>query len=204
MKKNKFLDSFKTKTDSQLVHILNNKEKYTELAISASLQILTERKYDSFEILKIEDEIIEYRQKETLSKALEEEKKKEYATNDLNAPEIYSKKLIYSFSILFSTIFGAILLMNNLKETNNNKGRNKVLIFGIIYTIATIITLNLINTTSSISFLFNGIGGFILNEHFWDKFIGKELKHRKKSWIKPTIISILIITPFFLAIIYSK
>ena len=77
------------------------------------------------------------------------------------------------------------------------------MIFGVLYTLAIIVTINLLNIGTNLALVFNFVGAGILTEYFWNKFIGKEFQYRKRSWIKPAIISVLIIIPIFLAIVYG-
>lgn len=114
-------------------------------------------------------------------------------------PKLYSKRVIYIFSVLFSTIFGTVILMSNLKQLGNTKGRLEVLIFGIIYTLGSFITLTNIQMQANFGIPLNILGGLILNEFFWNRYIGKETEFEKKSWHKPAIISGLICLPFVLA-----
>jgi hypothetical protein len=206
MKENKFLEKFQNKTDSELEYILENKKSYDEKAVSASIHILKERNGITPEIETVENDIKTEKEKKKIAqkKFVEEEKKKNNITDDLSAPELHSKKVIMVFSGLFSTIFGAVLLMYNMKQTDNPTGRIQVLIFGILYTIIPLVVINLLNIGGNIALLFNIIGGGILSEYFWNKFIGKEFEYRKRSWIKPAIISVLITIPFILAAIYGQ
>ncbi|WP_405384119.1 hypothetical protein [Maribacter sp. LLG6340-A2] len=205
MNENKFIEKFQTKTNSELEYILENKEKYNEKAISASIHILTERNGKTTKIETVENEIQIAKEKKIVQqkKVAEETKKKSFLTVDPNAPELHSKKVIMLFSAIFSTIFGAVLLMYNMKQTDNSKGRIQVLIFGILYTVATIAIIDLLNIKTNLALIFNFAGAGILTEYFWNKFIGKEFKYRKRSWVKPAIISVLIVIPIFLAIIYG-
>ena len=206
MSQNKFIEKFQHKTDSELEYILENKKSYNEQAISASIHILKERKGKTSEIETVENEIKIKKEKKQIAqkKFVEEEKKKSNITDNPNAPELHSKKVIMVFSGLFSTIFGAVLLMYNMKQTKNQTGRIQVLIFGILYTIVTLFVVNLMNIGGNIALIFNIAGGGILTEYFWNKFIGKDFEHRKRSWIKPAIISVLITIPLILAMIYGQ
>ncbi len=206
MNENKYFKIFQNKSDSELEHILENKEKYNEHAVFASIQILKDRNGKSAELETIETEIQVTKEKKIVAqrKIVEDEKKKNNITDDPNAPELHSKRVIMVFSGLFSTIFGSVLLMYNMKQTDNRKGRIQVLVFGLFYTIGTLIIVDLLNYTGNIAIIFNIAGGGILTEYFWNKFIGKELEHRKRSWIKPAIISVLITIPFVLAAIYGR
>ena len=206
MSENKFIEKFQNKTDSELEYILENKKNYDEKAVSASIYILKKRNGKSPEIETVENEIKIEKEKKQIDqkKFVEEEKKKNNITEDPNAPELHSKRVIMVFSGLFSTIFGAVLLMYNMKQTENKTGRIQVLIFGISYTIITLLIVNLLNIGGNIALLFNIAGGGILSEYFWNKFIGKEFEHRKRSWVKPAIMSVLITIPFILAAIYGQ
>lgn len=118
-------------------------------------------------------------------------------------PELYSKTLILLFSILFSTIFSAALLMSNLKSLGKGKARIQVLLFAILYLVATAIVLQFFKLPANLTFIANVLGAAILNEYFWNKLIGKDLEYKKKSWIKPAIISVLIALSFFLLLVGS-
>lgn len=206
MSENRFIEKFQHKTDSELEYIIENKKSYDEQAVAASIHILKERNGKTLELESVESEIkIEKEKKEIArKKTIEKHKKKNNITDDPNAPELHSKKVIMVFSGLFSTIFGAVLLMYNMKQTDNQTGRTQILIFGILYTIITLVVVNLLNIGGNIALIFNIAGGGILTEYFWNKFIGKEFQHRKRSWIKPAIISVLITIPLILATIYGQ
>ncbi len=118
-------------------------------------------------------------------------------------PKLYSKRVIYLFSVIFSTIFGTVLLMSNLKQINDTKARWEVLIFGIIFTIGTAITLHTVQLQSNLGLPLNILGAIILNEFFWNRSIGKETEFEKKSWHKPAIISAIITLPFVLILLYA-
>ena len=73
--------------------------------------------------------------------------------------KIYSKKAILGFSIFFSTIFGAVLLMTNLRGIGQEKQANIILLCSIIYTALTIFLVNLPeNQNSALTYLCNMYG----------------------------------------------
>lgn len=113
-------------------------------------------------------------------------------------PELYSKTLILLFSILFSMIFSAVLLMSNLKSLGKGKARVQVLLFSVLYLVATALALQVFELPLNLTFVANVIGAAILNEYFWNKLIGKDLEYTRKSWVKPLIISVIIALSFFL------
>lgn len=116
-------------------------------------------------------------------------------------PRLYSKRVIYAFSVIFSCLFGTVLLMSNLKQLNERKARWEVLIFGVIFTVGTALTLNTVEMQVNLGIPLNILGGVILNEFFWNRYIGRDTEFEKKSWHKPAIISALITLPFAVALI---
>ena len=117
-------------------------------------------------------------------------------------PQLYSKRIILIFSGLFSVIFGAALLLSNLKKIEEKKGIYQVLLFVFIYVCGLVYTLSTIKAGTNFSLPLNLLGGLILNEYFWNRYIGKETEFEKKSWVKPTLISLAISIPAFLALVY--
>ena len=213
MKRNRFIEKFDSKSDKELERIMKSTNKeFVEDARLAAIYLLEQRNGKSIETenaQKIIDKKNESKQNaleksriET-QKRIQENKKKSHLTDDPTAPELHSKRVITVFSVIFTTIFGAVLLMYNMKQTGNAKGRIQVLIFGILWTIISILTINFIGIKYNFALIFNLIGAGILTEFFWNKFIGKEFKYRKRSWYKPAVISVIIMIPFILAIIYG-
>ena len=202
MSENRFLKKFEYKSDSELERIINDKETFVEQARIAAIEILKERNGQTESTKKAEAEMKSAQERKVAAqqKAEEEEKKKSFVTDDPEAPELHSKRVITMFSAIFSAIFGAVLMMHNFKEVGNSKARNQVLVFGILYTIASILIINALNIQA---IALNFTGAAILTEFFWNKQLGKEIKYRKRSWIKPAIISVIITIPFVLAVIYG-
>lgn len=112
-------------------------------------------------------------------------------------PELYSKTLILIFAILFSTIFAAALLIVNLRTLGKNKEAGWVLLFAIFYLIGTGVVMQAFSLAPSMTIVANVIGAAILNEFFWNKFIGSDISYKKKSWIKPALIVVGIVMLFF-------
>ncbi|WP_232457044.1 hypothetical protein [Polaribacter sp. SA4-12] len=181
-----------TKSNTELEQIFENKSDYTDEAVQAVIWELENRNL-------IEKTDISYLETQVNSEIAETSVPKEDLENnespfeELVLPILYSKKAIQGFSILFSTIFGVVLLMSNLKAMNKPKARVEVLVFGIAYSIFTVILLNYLPKMFFITLLFNIIGYAVLTEYYWNRNLGKHLQHRKKEIWKPLIISISII-----------
>lgn len=112
-------------------------------------------------------------------------------------PKLYSKTLILVFAILFSVIFAAVLLFINLRELQKPKAGIVVLIFALCYLIATALVLQGFSLSPQFTFVANVLGAAILNEFFWNRYIGRDREFAKRSWMKPTMIALGIVLLFF-------
>ena len=115
--------------------------------------------------------------------------------------KIYSKKAIWGFSFFFTTVFGGVLLMQNLWALNKKKQAYQVLAFSVLFTSLCIFLANLTETPkTSMTYGLNMVGGYILTEFFFKRNIQNEsILPKKKIW-KALIISIIIMIPFVAAI----
>jgi hypothetical protein len=180
------------KSNTELENIFENKSDYTDEAVQAVIWELENRNLiEKTEISYLETQVnTDIAETSTPKEDLENN---ESPFEELVLPILYSKKAIQGFSILFSTIFGVFLLMSNLKAMNKPKARVEVLVFGIAYSIFTVILLNYLPKMFFITLLFNIIGYAVLTEYYWNRNLGKDLQYRKKEIWKPLIISISIL-----------
>lgn len=118
-----------------------------------------------------------------------------------NVPELYSQKTIYAFSLFANTLFGAILLGINLKKQEKKQAILYLFIFTILYTVLSVVILNKV---SSFGIFSNILGGFILNELFWKRYIGKDFKYRKRKVIVPIIIGVSLYAIFILVLFFQN
>lgn len=172
-------------SDKELIKIIKERTTEPEEKVLAAFAELDKRGTDTTELSKKQD--------------LNPDESKEVE----ELPVLYSEKVIYTFSILFSVLFGGILFANNLKTVGNKKGALPVIIFSVLYTGLTIYLVNLINTNSSATLIINMIGALIINNLFWNKYIGKGKLYHKKSYKKPLIIALAIFIPLAALIIWA-
>ena len=191
MRTNNFTQNMLKKSNAELENILEDKKTYTDEAIQAVIWELENRNIIEKGSITHNPVILE-------KDVLFEEKELDTAYHEASSeatvfPILYSKRAIQGFTIFFSTLFGAVLLMSNLKKMNKPKARVEVLVFGICYTFLTIILLDYLPKTFFLTILFNLVGYAILVEYYWNKNLGKELLHQKKQISKPLIISFAIL-----------
>ncbi|MDR3022821.1 hypothetical protein [Chryseobacterium sp.] len=119
-------------------------------------------------------------------------------------PKIYSKKAILGFSIFLSTLFGGILLYQNLVEVNKKKEAYTVLAISVLLTIITIIIVNIPdNPKSSLAYLCGLGGGCLLSYYFMPKYFPDEEKYPQKAIWKPLIIGAIIVAVLLFLMIYA-
>jgi len=180
------------KSNTELEHILEDKITYTDEAIQAVIWELENRNIIEKGAITHDfsplgnDNLIE-------AEALDIEHFNEVSSKERVLPTLYSKRAIQGFTIFFSTLFGAVLLMSNFKKMDKPKARMEVLVFGVSYTFLTILLLNYLPKTFFLTMVFNLVGYAVLVEYFWNRSLGKELQHQKKEITKPLMISFLIL-----------
>ena len=101
---------------------------------------------------------------------------------DQKAPQLYSRYAIRFFAILFSTLFGGILLGINLSRLGKKTEIFIVAGFSFIYSYGVYYIGSLMaERTPAITLIMNLIGAVILVEVFWNRYIGKDTKFRRQS-----------------------
>ncbi|MCA0427245.1 MAG: hypothetical protein LCH37_07390 [Bacteroidetes bacterium] len=112
---------------------------------------------------------------------------------DPNKPALYSRNAILFMSIIFASIFGGWMLVQNLRRVGNIQAALSVGIFSILFFILTLVLAML--PAKPIPFIgigLNYIGGKILADYFLRTLIpGSGLYPKKSVWI-PVIVSLLI------------
>lgn len=121
---------------------------------------------------------------------------------DVNKPRIYSKRAILAFSVFFTSVFGGVLLMQNLLNINKKKEAYLFLAVSIVLTAITILIGNMPNSNRSLIYFCNFAGGYLLSEVIQKKYFPNEANYEIKKIWKALIISIIIIIPFVLAALY--
>jgi hypothetical protein len=117
--------------------------------------------------------------------------------------EIYSKRAIWGFSLFFSPIFGAVLLMMNLRAAGHKNAGYTVLFFSIAYTIFGSLLFNYLGMrTGGFGVIWNIIGAAILAEYFFKKYF-PENDYYPRSIAKPLMISLLITLVVVIALFYN-
>lgn len=188
MENNRFIKKFKGKTDEQLNTIASEESFHADDAKAAAVYLLEKRAQgNGADVERVVD---------LDSMGFEE-------ITDTKKPVLYSKRAINAFSILFSTLFGAVLLFMNAKRVQPKHPKYSILGVGLLYTVGAIYLINQMELPSSASIALNGIGGFILNGYFWNRVIGEQTLYMPRSWWQPLLIGGSITVLLMLNLIYA-
>ncbi|MGZ4056237.1 MAG: hypothetical protein ACXVPU_04800 [Bacteroidia bacterium] len=202
-----FTKSMALKSDDELQEYIDNKLKYSPEAVFSAIEELKNRgrAFTDLEIEAIKSDIAQHQEiakQRTAESNLNFNRWKKNVVDDLEAPQYYSEKAIYSFAVFFGVLFGSVLMAINLNNTENKKGIIEVIVFGIVFTALQIFILSAIPQNSGLTLIFSLGGAFVINNYFWKKYIGGETKYRTRPiWI-PLITGILMCVIIFLGIFY--
>ena len=108
-------------------------------------------------------------------------------TDDPEAPVLYSRYAIRFFAVLFSPLFAGILLAINFYRL---KKPNQVIYVGLFsfgYTaLVSFISGKYPENMLLVTYILYFLGAVLLEELFWNRFIGKEFRFRRQ-FILPTL-----------------
>lgn len=122
-----------------------------------------------------------------------------------NLPKIYSKKAILGFSIFLSSLFGGVLLYQNLIDDGKKKKAYIVLGISILLTAVTIFIGSFQeNPKSSLGYLSGLLGGCLFSYYFVPKYFPNEDQYPKKQIWKPLIIGLIIVGVYVTIILYGN
>lgn len=198
------------KSDNELENYLINIMAYSREIVEAAITELRNRGrvFTEAELSTLETKIQERENTIGKNTITVRDSLEKNIVEDESALALYSRKTIDWTTLIFGIVVGSILMVLNFKSAEKKKGIFTVLIFGTVYLLLEIFILSLIpDKTSSFVNLarlgLNGLGAFIIHTLIWDKFIGKDLKYRKKPIWLPIILGIIMEGLFFLLWLYS-
>ncbi|WP_103191447.1 hypothetical protein [Formosa algae] len=196
---NIFVNRFNKMTNEELEAISFNEDVYTNEARLTAIDILKNRGLNTDGINETHTALTAELLAE--KKALLEHTLKAESPapddNDTKAkplPELYSKTFILSISILFSPIFGSILLISNFKKMRLKTAVNHVIYFILAYLVI-VVLISMLGINSNFALITNAIGGFVLTEYFWNTHLGKITAYKKRDWVKPVLIILAVTIP---------
>ncbi|WP_129367419.1 hypothetical protein [Lutibacter sp. HS1-25] len=185
MTKNHYSKIIEKKSNLELENMISENSVYTKDAIQAAIWEIEKRKqnientpnserkeFESDREIILQTEIIET-----------ESDDEEFVLDDPSLPELYTKNTIFFVSAIFSTFFGAVLLSSNLKYTKNSSKWIEVTLIGFAFSLLLFFLVIIFGLNLFIIVSLNIFGSKVLTEHLWNRYIGKDFKHRSKKII---------------------
>ena len=118
--------------------------------------------------------------------------------NQIKEARLFSKLAIILFSIFGSTLFGAVLLSDNLRQLNLGKKSIGPIVFALIYNLMVSRIIQQFEIPIAI-FPLNFIGGIVLAFVFWKELIGEEEQFKDRPvWGPLVVVVVLYSIPSFI------
>lgn len=118
-----------------------------------------------------------------------------FESEEQQLPELYSRKIIIAFTILFSILFGTMLYIYNLKKLNKWQLAILATSIAVFYHYVGIRLLDIdFAYYYSSTLLFNLAGGVLLVGPLWSWQIGHSIVYKKKSPFYPLLLAIAVAT----------
>jgi len=196
------------KEKESLENVIENRQKYLPETVEAAVAELQHcgQVFSEDELKAINDDIKAQRDNAAMgggSSAIFNSNYKYNLVEDPNAPLLYSRRVLYIFTVLFGAVFGSIMLAINSSKLKNNIGIVWILLFGVIFTILQIIGANYANIGGSYATLCGLIAGLCIDRLFWNLVIGNSTFYRAKAFWIPLAIGVLLGGLILLSIFYN-
>jgi len=196
------------RTDGELRERIDNREKYLPETVEASVDELKTRGVDfSDEELKVIAEDMQARRDMAAEGAantgLFNLTDHRLHTQDPDAPEYYSKRVIVVFSIIFSVLFVSVMLVIILAKT---KGIGKAILvvgYGLFITVLVAYIASNYNINAGIAVITGYAGAYSMELLFWNRYIGASALYRPKPFWIPLIVGLALSGSFIYLIIKS-
>ncbi len=205
-----FVKLMPSKSDEGLQEYIDNRQKYSPIAIYAAIDELKKRgrTFTDEEFTQIVNDI-EKQQEISKQRVVESDnslsKMNKNVVDDPSAPEYYSERAIYTFSIFFSVLFGSILMAMNINRTEKKNSSWTSVLFGLVYTGLQMWGLSYVPRTTGLTVGVSIGGALLLNHFFFKKYIGKDTKYSARPIWTPLIIALVITFPLlYIIIVYGQ
>lgn len=182
-----FHDRAASKSDEELYYCIDNREKYLPETVEAAVSELQKRgaEFSEEELRVISEDMQARREMAEHGTGIFGIFNTNWDNNqvyDPDAPAMFSKRAIFAFSVLCSVLFGAILLAINVNKTQNRDKALWVVIYGVGFIFLQAIIAGGYNPIATI--LTSIAGAYIMDNFFWNRYIGKPTLYRARAiWI---------------------
>ena len=196
-------------SDNELEKYIRPESRFVPEAIEFAFDILKQRGriFTETEVGQIQSLIKTKKDSEPKFEEIKNDGWDKNFTEDENAIELYTNKLIWIYCLLVGVVFGSLLQVYNFIKIKNTKAAVVTLLFGIIYSTLQIIIMNYTGDVYyrrySLKFFLSGLGALgliVIKENiFKDK-----TEYRAKSIDLPVILALLIHIYLIYTIFYES
>jgi hypothetical protein len=198
------------RSTDKLHNCIDNREKYLPETVEAAVEGLQSRGvvFTEEELTVIREDMQARRDlalSDADSSSVFSRDDKSRQVEDPDAPAFYSKRLILVFSILFSVLFGSVMLAINVSKMQNLSKAVLVVLFGLGFTVLAVAIAATYHLSSPFSILFGYLGAYAMEYLFWRSYIGNATLYRAKPFWPPLITGVALIIPLIIFLVkYSK
>jgi len=195
-----------TKSDEELHHIIDNREKYLPESVLAAMAELKKRgtEFSDEGIRVVEEDMqtrIEIANTTSAFAGLYNDNIKNSLVEDPEAYSFYSKRIIKVFTFFFGILFGSIMMAMNIAKTKNQGGVFITLLFGIGLTVVEGVIGYNVSGGSALTFVIAFLNVYLIEALFWNRYIGKTALYRARKYWVPLIIGLVLYCILIAAII---
>jgi hypothetical protein len=120
-------------------------------------------------------------------------------------PKLTTKTAVLIFSFLLSTVFGALLFAQNLKEIGKTKVIINIILFSVFWNIIISKILGKIIENGIVVYgITNILGGLILVIPFWNYYLKEIIDYKARRIWAPLIVFVVIVCGYIALIFLSK
>jgi hypothetical protein len=128
----------------------------------------------------------------------------DYPDPKKQGPLFFSREAVFFFGFLFTTLAGAIMLVQNLKAARKTEAIPAVLIFSSLFTLGALALGFLFPYGKSYGFLvLHFFGGIMHSNVFWNKHLFYVKRYRKRPILYPLIFCLVLSSVFIYWYIYD-
>ena len=184
-------------SDDELEKYIKPESRFVPESIQYAYDILKERgrKFTEIESEEINNLIESKKASEIKSEPIKNNGWDKNYTEDENAIELYTNKLIWIYCLLVGVIFGSFLQVYNFIKLKKTKAAIITLVFGILYSTLQVIIMNYVGDVEygrySLRIFLSGLGALGLIA-IKENLFKDSTEYRAKSITIPVIIAVLI------------
>jgi hypothetical protein len=206
-------DNFQTKaalkSDEELQSCVDNREKYLPETVEAAVAELQKRgiELSEDELKVIAEDMQARREIAEAGTGIFGVFNTNWNNNHVEDPDavlFFSKRVIFAFAVLCSVFFGSILLAVNISKTKNRDKAFLVVLYGLGFTFAQQVISLEYRLDPIFTLIMSIVGAYMMDNLFWNKYIGNSTLYRTRPIWVPLIIGLLLVALLLVTVYKSK